>query len=364
MRARAPFHTTRPLRLLAGVIICCAVAACGDATGVRFGSVHLLVVQGGQTGQRLVEYTAPPLIERRSMPLGTRGGTLDVLRRDGTDGGFYALRFDSTRKWELVRYDADWHVAATRSAAELVDTLSMDAGATLAFTPDHRHLVLFVNPVWNGSTVVVLDPVTLAVENRTDQRLAYFVSPFLSAATGSEILFTGPDYVCPSPVVWFDVATARTADSTGMPCHWEFQGAATHRRIYRLGGPASTVQLYDISSGTVLAATDSVKRLNSWYPVATRDRLIYFEPRDILVLDAATLTRVGRIVTWDSTRAPRFVMGGHFDDPTGLIVATTAPATAGCVACIPTSDGIMIIDPTKLRVVMDAVVGDPLDPVW
>src|SRR5512134_2203878 len=125
---RTPSIAGRSAGLLVGGALW--AVACGDVTGVGYGAIRFLVVRGAYgDGQRLVEYRAPPLVERRSVPLFTPDSGMFVLLREGTDGGFYAMRFAGPfplrGPWTLVRYDADWHIAASRTSAELIDTVSL-----------------------------------------------------------------------------------------------------------------------------------------------------------------------------------------------------------------------------------------------
>ena len=337
--------------------------ACGDVTGVGYSAIRFLVVRGAYgDGQRLVEYRAPPLVERRTMPLFTPDSGMFVLLREGTDGGFYAMRFAGPfplhGPWTLARYNADWHIAASRTSAELIDTVSLLATPYLTSTPDHRYVVLAVNSLASSEMLVVLDAVTLAVVNRTGRDLPQYPASAPTAAAGSQVLLWGPGGMCPVPLVWLDVVTGLTADSTTMPCDYGLWGALTHRRVYRRG-LVPRVELYDITAGTVVATSDTVRPVFQPYALATHGRLILFEAGRAAVLDAEALTLLGRVATGPDPARPRTVWLAVVDSAIGVVIGASA-APSGCVSCIPVPDGIVIFDAERLTVIVDQLVGAPV----
>lgn len=367
----ALLYRNRIGRLAIGLAWSCAIACSSDATGARHNSIRFLVVQGAEgIGQRLIEYEALPFRQRRSMPTFTGDSGMSVLLHANANG-FFAVRFAGTslpeHGWELVRYGADWHVAASRSAAVLVDTVAVVWPLALQITPDRRYVVLAVNAPSNlSNTLVVLDAVTLAVVNRTGRPLPQFPNSAPTAATGSEVLLaSGASGACPTPLVWLDVATGLTADSTTMPCDYVLNGMLSSRQIYRRGPqstPSPHFELYNITTATVTATVDSASPAFQPSALATHGRLVYFEPGNALVLDAQALTVIGRVPTGEDASGPRTVTHGVIDSATGLVIAVSAPRTF-CIACFPSPDGIVILDPDSLTVLVDHLIGAPVSVV-
>lgn len=304
------------------------------------------------------------------MPTYTTDSGLSVLLRDAAGSGFYAERFPGTNPlgpaWELLRYDGDWRIAASRSAAELVDTVSLSTPPYLQFTPDHRYVILAVNALQSSQMLIVLDALTLGVVNRTGRSVPRFPVSAPTAAMGSQVLLAWVQGGgCPAPLVWLDVVTGLTADSTAMPCDYLLQGALTSRQVYRRGptsGPMPRSELYDITTGSVIATADSVVPVYQPWALATQGRLVYFEAGDAAVLDGQALTLVGRVATGTNPADPRTVTAAVVDATTGAVIGTSA-GRALCSACLPTPDGLVAIDPRSLGVIIDQVLGLPVEIV-
>jgi len=366
-----------PCRRIAGRALVLAAAlsvatACNlDVTGTGPGIGRFLVVEGSVGFPRqLVEFQASPLTALRSMPLVSGDTTTVVLLHDGPDGGFYALRYagfgPQGQAWQLLRYDANWHVVASVTGAVLLDSTSLNDGPNLTFTGDHRYLVAAINSVQTSRLLTVLDPVTLATVNLTGRLLAQFPAAAPTAATGSEVMLTSFPGVCPQQLVWLDVLTGQTADSTTAPCDYALEGAATHRRIYRLGSDSALdnqLELYDLATGTIIAATtDSLTPGFQRYALATHGRVIMFENFDAKVFDAGSLALLGTVPAGADESGPRIMMNAVADSATGLVIGTTASRTF-CASCYPTQDGIFILDPGRLTLDANQVVGTPVQLV-
>jgi hypothetical protein len=313
----------------------------------------------------LVEYAAPPLAERRSMPTFTSDSGMYVLLRDGISGGFYAMRFAGSIPlvpgWKLVRFDADWRVAAS-----YVDTATLATQPYLQHTPDGRYLVadLITMPSYTRS-LLVLDPVTLSVIHRSVQPLYLKDQGDATAATGSQVLLTSPNAgECPVSLVWWDASTGLTADSTAMPCDYVLLGALTSRRVYRRGPQSATprTELYDVTSAAVLASADSVGPFLWPYALPTNGRLVFFEDGDAAVLDPQALTLFGRVPTGTGPVGARFVMSSITDPATGDVIGAAADPTL-CVSCFPNPDGVVVIDATSLKLLVDQRIGAPVQLV-
>jgi hypothetical protein len=339
-----------------------AVAACGgDTLGFGEGSVRGLALKVTRDGEALVEYGAPPLVERRRMPTYSGDSGMFVLLHDRTDGGFYAMRFAGgvwwrPGTWELVRYDADWHVVAVRPGAELVDTLSLVITPHLRFTPDGRYLIVAINALVNAEMLLVLDPITLTELNRTGRPPPLVLGP-TADTTASQVLLISV-HTCPTSLIWLDVVTGETADSTAMPCDYDLHGTLTHRQVYRYGplsGQApARLELYDIATGSAIATADSASAIHFWRPPLAADgRLIYFGAGTVAVLDAQRLTLLGRV----PISPYRDVASAVIDDRTGALFGATRPP--GCVT-ICDADGIIVIDVTRRQLVVEELTGGPI----
>jgi hypothetical protein len=358
-------------RAAAGAALAAVAAACGsDTTAAGQGAVRFLLVRGADAlGQQLVEYAAPPLAERRSMPTITADSTMYVLLRAGAGGGFYAMRFPGSTwrlDWQLVRYGDDWRVAASRTGTELLDTVTMATEPYLHLTPDGRYLVADVTtlPAYRR-TVFVLDPATLAVVARLAPPLPVFYRAAPTAATGSEVMLAGPmGTTCPVPLEWLDVGTGLVADSTALPCDYLLNGALTTRRLYRYGpvSGAAHLELYDAASDAVVAASDSIKPGYQIYPVRSRGRLVFFEANDAAVADTGTLAVLGRVGTGSGGAGARTVMNSIVDPVTGDVVGAVADRIS-CVACQLVPNGVVVIDPAGPALVLDARLGVPVQVV-
>lgn len=352
----------RPIRGVPRWLALAAAACSGDAFSFGEASVRALALVNAPGGIVLVEYAAPPLIERRRMPAFTPDSGMYVLLRDGSDGGFYAMRFagafTGSGAWELVRFDGDWRVAASRSRSELVDTTSLIATPHLLRTPDRQHLIVAINAIQSARTLLVLDPITLAVVNRTG-RPPPLVLLGTTGATGSQVMLASIAG-CPVSLVWLDVLTGLTADSTAMPCDYHPHGALTNRVVYRYGPISGNqgLELYDITTGTVVARADSMRPL--WPgngPLVTRGRLVYAEIGNIGVYEAQTLALRGRVVTAGGGRS---LVSATLDDRTEALIGATAPP--GCPGlCEP--NGLIIVDIERQRIAVDQILGTPVHVV-
>ena len=368
---KSPHRRIAGRALLVAAALSVATACNSDVTGTDRGSVRFLAVEGNiGFPQQLVEFQAAPLTALRSMPLVSGDTTTVVLLHDGPDGGFYALRYagfgPQGQAWQLLRYDANWHVAASVTGAVLLDSTSLNDGPNLTLTGDHRHLVAAINSIQTSRLLTVLDPVTLATVNLTGRPLPQFPEAAPTAATGSQVLLTSLSGVCPQELVWLDVLTGQTADSTTAPCGYALEGAATHRRIYRLHSDSALgnqLDFYDITTGTVIAATtDSLRSGFLRYALAPHGRVIVFEPFDAKVFDAGSLARLGTVPTGADESGPRTTIQAVVDSATGLVIGTTASRTF-CADCYPTPDGIIVLDPDRLTLDADKVIGTPLELV-
>jgi hypothetical protein len=344
-------------------LVLVAVSACRhDVTSPGAGAIRFLVVQGSnRLGQTVVEFQGPPMVARRSMPTFTSDSGMYVLARNGTGGGFYAWRFagsiPNVAGWKLVRYDDDWRIAATYS-----DTAS-PTQPYLQLTPDGRYLV--ANIIGGTRSLLVLDAVTLAVIHRSVQPLYLWDQGAASAATGSQVLLTSPNAgECPVSLVWWDVSTGSTADSTAMPCDYVLLGALSSRRVYRRGPQSGTplTELYDITAAAILATADSVAPLFWPYVRPASGRLVVFEGGDAAVVDPQTLTLFGRVSTGTGVLGPRFVNNSITDPSTGDVIGATADPVV-CVGCVPSPDGIVVIDATNLKLLADQRLSTPVQLV-
>lgn len=355
---------------LAMAIVLSAVASCSlDVTRVSPEAIHFLAVQGASgPGQRLVEYEAPPLVERRSMATFTSDSGMYVLLRHGTDGGFYAVRFAgiaSGHTWRLVRYDANWNIGASRTATELLDTVSAAAGPYLQLTADGRYLAAeFITPPNYSRSLLLLDAVTLAVVHRVAPGRSLFYQSAPTAASGSQLLLTSPNAgECPVSLAWLDAASGLVTDSTAMPCDYLLQGALARRQLYRRGpqsGPTPRNELYDVTTGAVIARGDSVRPAYLWYPIKAQGRLVWFEGGHAAVTDPQSLTLFGRVSTGGASGWPRTVMMAIADETTGLVVGAAADPYNGS---FPTPDGIVVIDPVNLTFIVDQRLGSHVQVV-
>jgi hypothetical protein len=340
--------------------------ACGlGVTGPGSGAIRFLVVEGPNgPGQVLVEYQGPPLVTTRSMPTFTSDSGMFVLARDGTGGGFYAMQFAGSFPlvpgYKLVRYDAEWHVAAT-----YVDTTSVATQPYLQRTPDGRYVVAGLDTPSGTRSLLVLDPVTLAVIHRSVQPLYLVDQGDATAATGSQVLLTSPNSGgCSMSLVWWDASTGLAADSTTMAaCGYSLVGAITHRQVYRWGPQSGAhTELFDLTAGTVLATADSVGPFLWPYALLTLGRLVIFENGDAAVVDPQALTLFGRVATGTGLLGPRFVNNSMTDPATGDVIGATADPTQ-CVACAPSPDGIVVIDPSNLQLLADQRLAVPVQLV-
>jgi len=355
------------VKLLAAVALVTAAGCSLDVTSVRQGSIRFLAVVGSHgPGQRLVEYMAPPLAERRSMAVYDSIGTVVPLLRDGMAGGFYAYAYNGVSPggtWRLVRYDADWNVAASRTAAEIADTAALGFPPALTLTADGRFLVaeIWTQPGYSRS-VLVLDPVTLVRIHRLPLPPSYFLFPpdGPTAASGTWVLVTSPNAgECPVSFEWLDVETGLTADSATMSCEYVLKGAVTHRQVYRRGPyavPSARNQLYDVSADAVLATGDSVSPVYLSYPFPIRGRLVWFEAGSAAVTDASTLKVLGRVATGGVSGWSRTVVNAAPDVADGVLIGAAADPPNSPVP-IPMPDGIVIIDPIRLVLIVDSRLG-------
>ena len=363
-------HTTarwlgnRSIRLAIDLGLAVVVACSHEVTGPGAGTVRFLAVEGTNgLGQTLVEFQAPPVAVRRSMPTFTSDSGMYVLARDGTGGGFYAWRFAGliphVAGWNLVRYDDNWRIAATYS-----DTASPPTQPTLQRTPDGRYLVV---SIFGSGALLVLDPVTLAVIHRSVQPLYLRDQSAASAAKGSQVLLTSPNAgECPVSLVWWDASTGSTADSTAMPCDYVLLGALSSRRVYRRGPTSGTphTELYDITAAAVLATADSVAPFLWAYVRPANGRLVVFEAGDAAVVDPQTLTLFGRVSIGTGALGPRFVNNSITDPSTGDVIGASADPVVCVMGCAPSPDGIVVIDASNLKLLVDQRLGTSVQLVY
>lgn len=80
------------------------------------------------------------------------------------------------------------------------------------------------------------------------------------------------------------------------------------------------------------------------------------------MIDPQALTVFGRVSTGLGNLGPRLVMGSVVDPPTGHVIGASADP-ANCVSCFPAPDGIVVIDPVNLKLVVDQRLGAPVQLV-
>ena len=293
-------------------------------------------------------------------------GTVAPLLRDGRAGGFYAFAYSGVspgRTWRLVRYDADWNAAASATAADIADTAALASAPTLTLTADGRFLLAQISTQPDLTrSVLVLDPATLARIRRLPLPPSYFLFPpdGPTAASGAWVLSTSPNAgECPVSFEWLDVETGLTADSTTMACEYVLKGALTHRQVYRRGPylvPSARNQLYDVVADAVLATGDSVSPAYLTYPFPIGGRLVWFEAGNAAVTDPSTLKVLGRVATGGVSGWMRTVVNAAADEPDGVLIGAAADP-ANSPLPVPTPDGIVIIDPIRLVLIVDSRLG-------
>ena len=314
---------------LVAVIAACA-ACSGDIAGFGEGDVHFLALAAGVTAgvtSRIVEYSAPPLHERRSMDL-QRGDTSDVpLRTDPVRGGFYAYRAIQGEGWQLVRFDAAWHVASAIPGPSVVGSDSLFIQAPI-LTPDGRYLVAYLAAVSGapaaGAEIQVIDAQTLAPVRRIAGNRELFVGPGPMGTTGSEILALSGS--CPTRgVVWMDAATGTVTDSGSYDCARFFRGARAHGELYLTDPQAPSPGLVRVSAttgATLAQVVGDTMPLSDIAPDPVHGNLVgyggpylaFFDPRTLGLWRMVRLPVAGSLYT--ITRVTT-------DLATGVLVAAT-----------------------------------------
>ena len=326
----------------------------GDVTGVGEGQVRAVVISGVTTIE-LIEYSAPPIRALRHLTLNGGNSFVQPMVRDPVRGGFYAMAAQGSLAgalapgaWSVVRYGADWTIAATRSGVELVGTDSL-VTYFLRLTPDGRYLVTEVFSPPGAAHVIndllVLDAATLELIDRRPMGLRQLYTGFgPPGTTGSQILFLAA--VAPGCVaaVWVDVAGDITQDSVGVPCDYSFRGALSPRRLYLyplIDELPQRLLLWD-PSGAGLAEVESA-RPPLLLPDPARNRLVGLMGSTVMLLDAQTLA-VHRVIPLHDVPGSPAVVIGVVDRGTGALFAIVDRTRRCRQGICPHDAGLMVID--------------------
>lgn len=350
----------KPGRIGPMVAVALIVAGCGNDLSFGKGAVRGVLIVGNPYN-RLVEYSAPPLAELRSMPLPLPNGDVLVpLAADPVRGGFFAIQVTPSTtlpgvppaSWSLHRYDANWTPVASRTGAEVVGTDSMGIGP-VTLTPNGQFLV--VQDGQAPDNLVVLDATTLAViRTITASGMRIYTGWGPTGTTGSQVLMRRFGVGCGGSVIWLDVATTAHVDSASIPCAGldQFGGALAPGLIYVMSDTLyARLELYDAHLGQVVATQDTLS-----FPFFFPDNLqgLLIEPGGglLVLVDAHTLKVSGTVAT-GSGPSPRTVRFGVVDPGTGAFFATTFEGSAQEKGFIDIFDGIMVVDMARRRVVVD-----------
>lgn len=277
-----------------------ALAACsGDSFSFGDGTVRGYTIEGSYPGLALVEYSAPPVAERRARTLlGTDGRWRFPIMVDWVRGGFYAERVDTAwvgrpccpppSGWALVRVGNDWNDAAVRSGTEIVGADTM--GVKLwGMTPNGQFIVgqRSVAP----SDLVVLDATTLAIIRTVPAHGADLLTHYPWGGTGAQMMLrhaaTG---ACAPYLLWVDMVSGAVADSVQLPCNHTFLGAvAPNRLLLRPDSINSQLVLYDPVAHATIAQQDTLGYPGQIIADSARGELVELMAGYVVFVNAATL---------------------------------------------------------------------------
>ena len=336
-----------------------------DAFSFGDGSAHALVFSDGAW----IEYSAPPLKERRRFTSTEPGTSVRVLLSDPLRGGFIGVAEPSAAvnspllpaQWSLRRYGPEWNVDATRTGVELLGPDSLFL-TNWRLTPDGRFFVLQVHSLQTTAVndLLVLNAVTLAVVDRRPlgPRDLYTGSG-PTGATGSQMLFRSSfSPGCSNSLVWVNVETGLVADSTGRPCDQRFLGALSPQRLYFSsevpGQPPRTV-VWDAGTQTEVASSDSVVA-NDIRLDAIHDQLIVNMGLVLFLMDPQTLAVRGSI-TADPEGHDEFG-SGQLDPRTGAYFVPAYKRLLTDKGFVTYDNRLVVLDLVQRRVAAQLSVGN------